>query len=245
IRALGKMAQYVAARERSLERYIAPLDSPPGLESVVEKILDQAKQEGRKALSEVEAKSLLKAFGLKVPRGNLARSAAEARSIFLRIGGPVALKASSPDLLHKTEAGVIRLGLKSPEEIDRVFEEIVAKAKKWNPQARSDGVLVEEMIGGDTREVIVGARQDLRFGPIVTFGLGGVFVEAIKDFVVWPAPLTLDEAMEMIARIRGYRILTAFRGRPAADLEAVAQVLCDVGQLASPWQEQIRGCVFY
>ena len=239
IRALGKMAQYVAARERSFSRHTAAIASLSGLESSVEKILDQAKNEGRNALSEVETKSLLKALGLTAPHGGLARSAAEARSVANSIGGPVALKASSPDLLHKTEAGVIRLGLKSPQEVERAFEEIVAKAKKWNPQARLDGVLVEEMIGGDTREVIVGARQDLRFGPIVTFGLGGVFVEAIRDFAVWPALLTLDEAREMIRRIRGYRILTAFRGRPAADLEALAQVLCQVGQFACAWRERI------
>jgi len=239
IRALGKMVEYVAARERSLERSIPPLESAPGLESVVEKILDQAKQEGRHALSEVETKNLLKALGLTVPRGGLARSAAEARSLFLRIAGAVALKASSPDLLHKTEAGVIRLGLKTPEEVENAFAEIASKAKQWKPEARIDGVLVEEMIDGEVREVIIGARQDLRFGPVVTFGLGGVFVEAIRDFAVWPAPLTLDEARAMIQRIRGYRILTAFRGRPAADLEALAQVLCRVGQFASAWQERI------
>jgi len=239
IRALGKMAQYVAARERSFSRHTATIESSPGLESAVRKILDQAKNQGRNTLSEVETKSLLKALGLTVPRGGLARNAAQARSLANSIGGAVALKASSPDLLHKTEAGVIRLGVESPEEVERAFEEIVAKAKKWDPQARLDGVLVEEMIGGDTREVIVGARKDLRFGPIVTFGLGGVFVEAIRDFAVWPAPLSLDEAREMIRRIRGYRILTAFRGRPAADLEALAQVLCQVGQFACEWQERI------
>jgi acetate---CoA ligase (ADP-forming) len=239
IRALGKMAQYVAARERSFSRHTATIESSPGVESAVRKILDQAKNQGRNTLSEVEAKSLLKALGLTVPRGGLARNAAEARSVANSIGGPVVLKASSPDLLHKTEAGVIRLGVESPEQVERAFEEIVAKAKKWDPQARLDGVLVEEMIGGDTREVIVGARQDLRFGPIVTFGLGGVFVEAIRDFAVWPAPLTLDEAREMIRRIRGYRILTAFRGRPATDLEALVQVLCQVGQFACEWQERI------
>jgi acetate---CoA ligase (ADP-forming) len=238
IRALGKMAQYVEARERSFSRHTATIGSPSGLESAVQKILDQAKNQGRKALSEVEAKNLLKGWGLAVPRGGLARSVAEACSLASSIG-PVALKVSSPDLLHKTEAGVIRLGLKSPEEVESAFEEILGKAKKWNPAARLDGVLVEEMIGEDTREVIVGTRQDLRFGPVVTFGLGGVFVEAIRDFAVWPAPLTLDEAREMIRRIRGYRILTAFRGRPAADLEAVAQVLCDVGQFACQWQERI------
>jgi acetate---CoA ligase (ADP-forming) len=239
IRALGKMAQYVEARERVLSLQPGASTKETNHGSEIEKILDQAKNQGRNTLSEVEAKSLLKALGLTVPRGGLARNAAEARSVANSIGGPVALKASSPDLLHKTEAGVIRLGVESPEEVERAFEEIVAKAKKWDPQARLDGVLVEEMIGGDTREVIVGARQDLRFGPIVTFGLGGVFVEAIRDFAVWPAPLTLDEAREMIRRIRGYRILTALRGRPATDLEALAQVLCQVGQFACAWQDRI------
>jgi succinyl-CoA synthetase beta subunit len=216
-----------------------PSIKKPDLGSEIEKILDQAKNQGRNALSEMEAKCLLKAWGLAVPRGGLARSAAEARSLASTIGHPIALKASCPDLLHKTEAGVIRLGLKSLEEVESAFEEILGKAKKWNPEARLDGVLVEEMIGGETREVIVGARQDLRFGPVVTFGLGGIFVEAIRDFAVWPAPLTLEEAREMITRIRGYRVLAEFRGRPAADLEAVAQVLCDVGQLACQGRNRI------
>lgn len=239
MRTLGKMAQYVATREKVVSRQPAAMGEGHDVASEVGKILTLAKNQGRKALSEVEAKGLLKAFGLAVPRGALARSAVEARSLASGIGGPVAMKASSPDLLHKTEAGVIRLGLNSPEEVGKAFDEILDKAKKWNPEARVDGVLVEEMIGGETREVIVGARQDLRFGSVVTFGLGGIFVEAIRDFVVWPAPLTLEEAQDMIRKIRGYRILTAFRGRPAADLEALAQVICRVGQLACQWQEQI------
>jgi acyl-CoA synthetase (NDP forming) len=239
IRALGKMAQYVETRERVLSLTPGPSDKKPISGSKIEKILDKAKDEGRKALTEVEAKTLLRAWGLAVPRGGLARSATEARSLFGSIGGAVALKASSPDLLHKTEAGVIRLGIESADDVERAFEEIVAKAKKWDPRARLDGVLVEEMIGGDRREVIVGTRQDLRFGPVLTFGLGGIFVEAIRDFAVWPTPLSLDEAWEMIWRIRGYRILTTFRGRPAADLEALARALCQVGQLASEWQERI------
>jgi acetate---CoA ligase (ADP-forming) len=239
IRALGKMAEYVATRERvlSLPTASSTHRTDPGPE--IDKILDRAKNEGRGALSELEAKSLLKAWGLSVPRGGLARSIAEARSLAGSIGGPVALKACSPDLLHKTEAGVIRLGLNNPEEVETAFEQILAKAKKWNPAARVDGILVEEMIGGKTREVIVGARQDLRFGPMVTFGLGGIFVEAIKDFAVWPAPLTIEEARRMIRSIRGYPILTEFRGRPPADLEAVARVLCEIGRLACQWQERI------
>jgi acyl-CoA synthetase (NDP forming) len=239
IRALGKMAQCVEARERAISRQPVSIVTDSAIEAEVEKILAQAKNQGRKALSEVEAKGLLKIWGLAVPRGGLARSAAEARSLAGKIGAPVALKASSPDLLHKTEAGVIRLGLKNLEEVENGFVELVAQAKRSNTEARLDGVLVEEMIGGEVREVIVGARQDLRFGPVVTFGLGGIFVEVIRDFVVWPAPLTMEEAREIVRRIRGYRILTAFRGRPAADLEAVAQVLCQIGQLAYVWRERI------
>jgi acyl-CoA synthetase (NDP forming) len=239
IRALGKMAEYVATRERvlSLQPAISTKRTNPGPE--IDRILDQAKNEGRSALSEIETKSLLKAWGLTVPRGGLAGSVEEARSLANGIGGPVALKVCSPDLLHKTEAGVIRLGVKNPEEVESAFEEILLRAKKWNPAARLDGVLVEEMIGDETREVIVGARQDLRFGSVVTFGLGGILVEAIKDFVVWPAPLTLEDARDMITRIRGYGILMEFRGRPAADLEAMAQVLYEVGQLAWQWKERI------
>jgi acetate---CoA ligase (ADP-forming) len=239
IRALGKMALSVATRERILSLQPAPSTKKTNLVFEIDKILDQAVNDGRKALSEFEAKSLLKAWGLTVPHGGVARTAPEAHSLASSIGRPVALKACSPDLLHKTEAGVIRLGVKTPEEVENAFEEILGAAKKWNPAAWLDGVLVEEMISGETREVIVGARQDLRFGPVVTFGLGGIFVEAIKDFAVWPAPLTLEEAREMIASIRGYRILTGFRRHPAADLEAVAQVLCQVGQLACQWQERI------
>jgi acyl-CoA synthetase (NDP forming) len=239
MRTLGKMAEYVATRERvgSLSR--AAIDHGPGIAPEAEKILARVKEQGRKTLSEVEAKGLFKTWGLAVPRGGLARSSSEAGAIAREIVSPVVMKASSPDLLHKTEAGVIRLDLHSPEEVEKAYDEILDKAKKWDPNARLDGVLVEEMIAGEAREVIVGVRRDLRFGPVVTFGLGGILVEAIKDFVVWPAPLALEEAREMIGKIRGYRILTAFRGRPAADLEALAKVICRVGDLACQLQEQI------
>ena len=239
MRALGKMVQYMATRERTLSRPHQPI--PAGLESdsATGKILARAKEKGRSALTEFEAKQLLQGRGLRVPRGGLARSAAEARSLLAGIGGPVAMKASSPDLLHKTEAGVVRLGLTGAEQVEKAFAEIMESARKWNPAASVDGVLVEEMIGAEAREVIVGVRQDLRFGPVVAFGLGGILVEALRDFAVWPAPLTVEEARDMIVKIRGYRILTAFRGRPAADLEALAQVLCQVGELACQAQERI------
>jgi acetate---CoA ligase (ADP-forming) len=239
IRALGKMVRFVEARNREASRQpsTVKLGRAPGIE--VEKIIAQAKSNGRNALTEIEAKQLLKTCGFAVPRGGLARSAAEARTLAAEIGRPVALKASSPDLPHKSDAGVIRLNLASPGDIEKAYQEIAAQAKRWNAEARLDGILVEEMIGGETREIIVGARQDARFGPVITVGLGGIFVEAIRDFAVWPAPLSLDEAREMIQKIRGYRMLTAFRGRAAADLEAIALTLCQIGDIAHQWQDQI------
>jgi acyl-CoA synthetase (NDP forming) len=239
IRALGKMVQFVEARNRVTARRPLSVQQESHREFEVERIVAQARNHGRKFLTEVETKRLLKAYGFAVPRGGLARNASEARTMAATMGRPVALKASSPDLLHKTDAGVIRLNLANPDDVANAYDEIVVQVKKWRAEAALDGILVEEMIDGEIREVIVGARQDLRFGPVVTFGLGGIFVEAIRDFTVWPAPLSLDEARSMIRKIRGYRILTAFRGRVAADLEAIARALCQVGEIALQWHGEI------
>ncbi len=239
IRALGKMADFEATRQRIPSREPVRSITKSDYASDVEKIFGQTKNQGKNSLSEFDAKALLQAVGFQVPRGALANNAAAARSIAADIGGAVAMKASSPDLPHKTEAGVIRLNVSGPKAVEQAFNEIVAQATTWNTKAHLDGVLVEEMIHRDAREVIVGARQDLRFGPIVTFGLGGILVEAIRDFAVWPAPLALEEAHDMIRKIRGYRIFTGFRGRPAADLDALAQAICAMGQLAYRWQGEI------
>ena len=240
IRALGKMVRFTEARNRILSRqpYSASKDTA-AIRSDVDRIIAKAKNQNRKILTEVEAKGLFKACGLTVPRGGLARTAEEAKALAADIARPVALKAASPDLPHKSEAGVIRLNVTGPADIERAFDEIAAQAKKRDFAVRLDGILVEEMIVGESWEAIAGARQDVRFGPMVTFGLGGIFVEAIRDFSVWPAPLTMEEAREMIRKIRGYRMLTAFRGRPAADVEAVAEALCQLGDIASRWSEEI------
>jgi acetyltransferase len=239
IRALAKMVEFEATRQRNLSREPVRVIDQESAGAKIEKLLAHAKYQGKKALSECTAKELLRDAGLKVPRGALAKNPTEARSIATDIGGAVAMKACSPDLLHKTEAGVIRLNVHTAQDVERCFNEIVQQAKKWSPDARLDGVLVEAMIAPQAREVIVGARQDLRFGPVVTFGLGGIFVEAIRDFVVWPAPLTLEEARAMIRKIRAYPVLAAFRGQPEADLEALAQAICQVGEIASRWRGEI------
>jgi acyl-CoA synthetase (NDP forming) len=239
IRALAKMVRYAAARVRALSVQPQEVRLDSGQVAEASPFLADVKRRGRNALTEFEAKNLLRICGFKIPRGGLAQSAAEAQALAASIGGPVVLKATSPDLLHKTEAGVVRLGLKTSEQVGKAFGELMEKAKEWQPKARLDGILVEEMIQGDAREVIIGMRHDSRFGPVVTFGLGGILVEALRDFTVSPLPVTLEEAHEMIRGIRGYRILTGFRGRPAADLNALAKAICQLGELASQWRNQI------
>ena len=238
MRTIGKMARYVDARKKALSPLAQRSSTPADGLSEAQTIVARARTGGRGALSELETKNLLKAWGFAVPRGGLARNAEEARALAGSIGRPVAMKASSPDLLHKTEAGVIRLGVQNLE-VEEAFESIMQKAREWNPAAHLDGVLVEEMISGDVREVIAGVCQDRCFGPVITFGLGGVFVEVLRDFVVCPAPLDVEEARELIQKIRGYRILTGFRGRPPADLDALAQALCRIGDLACCLQQNI------
>jgi len=239
MRALGKMARYVTTREQVLSRPPAPPARDSGRGQRAREMLDRVREEGRSQLSEAEAKELLRAWGIPVPRGGLARTVLEARSLADTLGGPVVMKVSSPDLPHKTEAGVIRLGVRNPKEAEQMFAELLERARTWNAAARVQGVLVEEMIEGEVREVIVGARQDLRFGPVVTFGLGGIFVEAIRDFAVCPAPLMIEEAHDLIRRVRGWQILAGFRGRPAADLDVLARVLCEIGDLAWECRDQI------
>lgn len=239
MKVLGKIVEYVESRKRLLAESAGPVVAINDETDAVENILKQAKGEKRLSLSESESKGLLKVWGLSIPRGGVVKTVQEARSLAEEIGWPVVMKASSPDLMHKTEAGVVKLGVASPDEVERTFDEILEKAKRYKSDARMDGVLVEEMVTGDVREMIVGAKQDPCFGPVVTVGLGGIFVEAMRDFAVWPAPLTMVEAKELIKKIRGYRILTALRGRPAADLDALAQALCRLGALADQFREQI------
>jgi acetate---CoA ligase (ADP-forming) len=239
IRALAKMTRYVAARDRALSPQPEPSRSDFQQKTRAAAVLDKVRAAKRSSLTETEAKELLRTFGFTIPRGRLARDVGEAQALAASMDGPVVLKASSPDILHKTEAGVVRLGVQDGEEVAAAFAEIQASAKAWNPAAQLTGVLVEEMIQARAREVIVGMHQDQRFGPVVTFGLGGTLVEALRDFAVSPAPVTLDEAHEMIRRVRGYRILTAFRGLPAADIDALADAICRIGELASQWGEQI------
>ena len=190
----------------------------------------ELRQVGRKVLTEREGKSLLRRYGIACARERLAASMDEALEAASDIGYPLVLKVESPDIPHKTEAGVVALDVRDEADLRRRYGDIIARAGRFAPDARIAGVLVQEMIGTG-QEVMVGLSRDPQFGPVVLFGLGGILVELLKDVSVRPVPLTRFDAEEMVRGIKGYRLLRGFRGRPEADVEAVVDVLLKMSQL--------------
>jgi acetate---CoA ligase (ADP-forming) len=190
------------------------------------------------ALCEYEAKALLAAWGIPVTRETLAGSEAEAIAAAERIGFPVALKVQSPEILHKTEAGAIALGLASPEAVARAYALILANARRHQPGAAIRGVLVQEM-ARPGREVIAGVVNDRDFGPLIMVGLGGVHVEVLRDVAVAPLPLDGREAMATLRRLRSIALLEGVRGEPPADLPALADLLVRLAAFADAWRDRL------
>lgn len=189
-------------------------------------------------LTEREGKEVLAAYGIPVVRDRLVPSADEAVSAALQLGMPVVLKAESPDIPHKTEAGVIRLGLKSEAEVRSAFAEVMRNALAAVPADRVGGVLVQPMVAQGT-EVMVGARIDPQFGPMIVVGLGGVFVELLKDTSVRLAPVDTRTARKMLGELKGQRALQGFRGAAPVDLERLAEIVARISELAADQVERI------
>jgi acyl-CoA synthetase (NDP forming) len=150
----------------------------------------------------------------------------------------VVLKIDSPDILHKSEAMAIRLGVSSKKEILQLYDEILKNAHKYDPNAKINGVLVQEMIQNGS-EVMIGMSQDPQFGPTMAFGIGGIFVEVLKDISLRVTPLSKSDAEQMICEIKGYQILQGVRGKKRSDIEAIVDVLLRVARLAEDWRNTI------
>lgn len=188
--------------------------------------------------TEARSKQLLQAYGIPITREELMTSEEDAIAAAERIGYPVVLKGMSPQILHKTDAHLVRLGLQTPEDVKTAYREIVQSASAF-PGAKFDGVLVQEMVPAGT-EVIVGVSHDPQFGPTVLFGLGGIFVEVLNDVTLRVAPLSRRDAEEMIDSIKGARILEGIRGRAPADREAIIELLLRVSQMAVDLEDQLQ-----
>ncbi len=200
-------------------------------DDVIRQVLDEAAAAGKDTLAEREARTIAAACGIRLPEGGFAEDEDGAVELAAQVGYPVVLKISSDGILHKSDAGGVKVGMGDEAEVRRAFADIMASAHAYDADARLDGVLVQQM-APQGREIIIGVNRDAQFGPVIMFGLGGVHVEVLKDVVFRVAPLSLDEARSMMAQIRSAKLLDAFRGEPAADLSALAEILTRVSQLA-------------
>jgi acyl-CoA synthetase (NDP forming) len=204
--------------------------------SSVAEIIQQARARNRLLLTEVEAKALLDTAGVSVAHAHLARTRDEAVTLAREIGFPVVLKVCSPDVVHKSDIGGVKLNLTSADEVGRAFDDMMNVVARTRPTATLDGVSVQAM-AKPAVEVIVGLTADPQFGPLVMFGLGGVYVEVLKDVAFRLAPLTPRDAQEMIREIRGLPLLTGARGQAAVDLAALERTLLQVSALAEAHPE--------
>ncbi|MBI2509883.1 MAG: acetate--CoA ligase family protein, partial [Betaproteobacteria bacterium] len=189
-------------------------------------------------VTEYAAKRILAEYGIPVTCEELATGAQAAIAIARRIGYPVALKVQSPDIPHKTEARAVRLAIASDAELATAYAEVVKNAKAHQPGAKIEGVLVQEM-AGEGVEAILGVTHDALFGPAVMFGLGGIFAEVLKDVSFRLAPVTMSAAREMIEEVAGYPLLAGARGKPRADMGALADAIVRLSALAVDLKDHV------
>jgi acyl-CoA synthetase (NDP forming) len=192
-------------------------------------IIDQAKKEGRSVLTEFESKRILKEAGISVVETRLAKTAKEAVSLSQKMGFPVALKVNSPDIVHKSDSGGVKLSLNNGTEVKKAYDEILKKVKKQYPQAAVHGVSVQKMVRPGT-EVIIGTSKDPQFGPVIMFGLGGIFVEILKDVSFRVIPVEARDAQEMIREIKGYPLLQGYRGKDPASITALVEIILKISK---------------
>ena len=191
---------------------------------VLSQVLSRVNKEGRTQLSEVEAKEILKEAGIPVIETKLAYTQKDAISLSKEMGFPVAMKIVSPDVIHKSDSGGVKLDLKNSVQAGKAYAEIMSSVKKGFPKARIEGVSVQGMARPGV-EVIIGMTKDPQFGPVLMFGLGGIWVEVLKDVSFRVVPVTRIEASEMIREIKGYQLLKGYRGQESIDIAYIEDLI--------------------
>jgi len=190
-------------------------------------IIDKARSEGKTLLTEIESKELLKRGGIGVIDTKLATSREEAISVSRQFGFPVVLKIVSPDIVHKSDAGGVKLGLRTSKQVGRAYDDILVAVKQKHPRVVIQGVSVQKMARPGV-EVIIGMTKDAQFGPVLMFGLGGILVEILKDVSFRIVPLTKRDAGEMVREIKGYPLLEGYRGQEPVDVSKLEELLLKV-----------------
>ena len=202
----------------------------------VKKILDNAKKEKRNALLEEEGQEILRAYGFPLPASKLAKTKKEAVTASKKIGYPVVLKIASPQIIHKSDAGGVKVNLQNAKDVENAFDTIIKNAKKYDKKADIKGVLVVEMVKGG-KEMIIGSKLEPGFGPVVMLGMGGIYVEVLKDVTFKLAPMTNIEADDMISSIKTKKILEGVRGEKPSDIKKLSECIQRLSQLVSDFNE--------
>ena len=199
-------------------------------------IIDKARRENMSVLTEIEAKELLKQAGISVVDTKLATSREEAISISQQLGRPVVLKIASADVVHKSDAGGVKLGLKTAKQVGKAYDDIVKAIRQEYPEAKIQGISVQKMARPGV-EVIIGMSKDAQFGPVLMFGLGGVLVEILKDVSFRIVPLTKRDASEMIKEIKGYPLLEGYRGQEPVDVANLEALILKLSSFVEQYPE--------
>lgn len=202
----------------------------------IAEVIDKARGQGRTVLTEIESKQVLAQAGIPVALPLLARTAKEAAQAARKLGFPAVLKIVSPDVTHKSDAGGVKLGLSSPREVEAGFDEIVASVQRHQPAARIEGVAVQKMAPAGV-EVIIGMSKDPQFGPVLMFGLGGIFVEVLKDVAFRIVPLEPRDARQMVREIKGFPVLQGVRGQDPADIAALEKLILQLSEFVEAHPE--------
>jgi len=227
VAALGSLAHYQLRRDRTPRRF-----HPFAVDrALVDRLLGSVPPAESTVLPQFSARALLSAYGVPFAPAHLAKRPEEAVRFADKMGYPVVLKVASPDISHKTEVGGVRVGISDADELRTAWAEVRATVTARAPKARLEGFEVEKMITGG-KEVLVGLQRDPRFGPVIVFGLGGIYVEVLKDVTFRLAPFDLSEAEEMVASVRAFPLLKGVRGEKPSDLPALYTILGRVAQLA-------------
>jgi acyl-CoA synthetase (NDP forming) len=214
-------------------------DLPADRKETALEVIREARTKGETCLNEYDGKKLLRAYNIPTAKEDLARSEKEALDIARRIGYPLVVKLISPDIPHKTEAGVVVLNIESEDDLKRAYKVVMDKGKEYRSDARIDGVLIQEMVSTRGVETIIGLSREDPFGPAILFGLGGIFVEVMEDVAIRVLPVTRNDVDGMIRQIKGYSILQGIRGMGPADLKAISEVLLKTACLAQEFRDDI------
>ncbi len=229
LKAMSRYKEWLETPQRVIKRL-------PANTNKVKKIIKNYRQRGQLRITEQDAKAVFEAYGFNIPGGSVATTSEMAVATADKLGYPVVMKIVSQDVVHKSDAGGVRVGLKNAREVEDAFDLMMMRIPKRVPGARLEGVLIEEMKAGG-REVIIGMTRDPQLGSLVMFGLGGIFVEVMSDVAFHIAPITADEAMQMLEATKTFKLLKGVRGQKGVDIESVALGLQRISQLVVDFPE--------